>query len=99
MNDGVAQRPPTYGPVTFLAALANILVVETAVWYFLPWFALAIVVLPFLLIDLAAAAILRSRPGVVGQIGQGMLIGLIAAPAALIVFLPGLLLAQAAGLV
>ncbi|BBZ06287.1 hypothetical protein MDOR_04760 [Mycolicibacterium doricum] len=90
----------SYGPVTFVAALVNILFVETAaVWYFLPWFALAIFVLPFVLIDLAIAAVLRSRPGVAGQVGRGMLIGLVAAPVALAVFLPGFLLVQAAGLV
>jgi hypothetical protein len=96
-----AAQPLTssYGPVTFLAALVNILVVETAVWYFLPWFALAVFVLPLLLIDLALAAVLRSRPGVAGQVGRGMLIGLVAAPVALAVFLPGLMLVQAMGLV
>lgn len=101
MVNSRAAQPLTssYGPATFLAALVNILVVETAVWYFLPWFALAVFVLPLLLIDLAMAAVLRSRPGVAGQVGRGLLIGLIAAPAALAVFLPGLMLVQAMGLV
>jgi hypothetical protein len=80
-----------------LAALTNILVVEVAVWLFLPWFVLAVFVLPLLLIDLAMAAILRARPGTAGQIGRGMMIGLISAPMTLAVFLPGLLLAQAMG--
>lgn len=99
VNDAAAQRSCTYGPVTFLAALANILVVETAVWVFLPWFVLAVFVLPLLAVDLAIAAVLRARGGGAGQIGQGMLVGLIAAPTALIVFLPGLLLVQAVGIV
>ncbi|QZY47240.1 hypothetical protein K5L12_05760 [Mycolicibacterium austroafricanum] len=70
---------------------------ELAVWVFLPWSLLAIYVLPLLLIDLLQAAILKARSGTLGQIGRGTLIGLIAAPAALAVFLPGLWLAQALG--
>lgn len=100
VNGAVPQRvTPAYGPATFLAALMNIFAVETAVWMFLPWFVLAIFVLPLVLIDLAIAAVLRARPGTAGQIGRGMLIGLIPAPMTLAVFLPGLLLAQAMGLV
>ena len=45
-----AQR---YGPITFTAALGNSLLVGLATWYFLPWFALAVFVLPVLLVDLA----------------------------------------------
>lgn len=101
MVNEAAARPlsPTYGPVTYLAALGNILVVELAVWVFLPWFLVAIYVLPLLLIDLLVAVVLKSRPGTLGQVGRGMLIGLIAAPAAVGLFLPGLLLAQALGFV
>lgn len=100
VNEAAAQPlNPVFGPVTFLAALGNILVVELAVWVFLPWLLLAIYVVPLLLIDLLAAAVLKSRPGTLGQIGRGMLIGLIAAPAAVGLFLPGLLLAQALGFV
>lgn len=96
-----AAQPLTshYGPVTFISALANILVVQIAVWAFLPWFVLVIFVLPLLLVDLATAVVLRSRPGAAGQVGRGMLVGMIAAPATLAVFLPGLLIAQAMDLV
>jgi hypothetical protein len=100
VNGAAPQRfTPPYGPAAFLAALVNILAVETAVWMFLPWFVLAVFVLPLLLIDLAVAAVLKARPGTAGQIGRGMLIGLISAPMTLAVFLPGLLLAEAVGLV
>ena len=100
VNKAAAQpRKPDYGPVTFLAALGNIFVVELAVWVFLPWFLLAIYVVPLLLIDLVLAMVLKSRHGTMGQVGRGMLIGLIAAPAAVGLFLPGLLLAQALGFV
>lgn len=96
-----AAQPLTsrYGPVTFISAVANIVVVEVAVWTFLPWFVLVIFVLPLLLVDLAIAVVLRARPGVAGQVGRGMLIGTIAAPATLAVLLPGLLIAQAMDLV
>lgn len=100
MDEAAGQPPkPVYGPVTFLAALGNILVVELAVWVFLPWFLLVIYVVPLLLVDLLLAWILKSQPGPLGQIGRGMLIGSIAAPAVLALFLPGLLLAQALGFV
>ncbi|MGE2832692.1 hypothetical protein [Mycobacterium sp. SMC-4] len=90
---------PGYSPVTFLSALVNILVVEFALWTVLPWFLLTIYVLPLLLIDLVVAGVLNSRPGTAGQIGRGLLIGLIAAPLTLVVFVPGLWLAQGLGLI
>lgn len=98
MNDAAAQTSsPRYGPVTFLAALANILIVELAIWIALPWFVFLIYAVPLLAIDLIVAAVLKSRPGLPGQVGRGMLIGLTAAPAALAVFLPGFMLAQGLG--
>jgi hypothetical protein len=91
-----AQR---YGRITFFAALGNSLFVSLATWYFLPWFALAVFVLPILLVDLALGAALATRSGTMGHVGRGMLIGLITAPMTLLVFLPGLLLVQEAGLI
>lgn len=96
VNTSAAQPlRPTYGPVTFLAALANILLVETSVWVVVPWLPLALYVLPLVVINLAVALVLRSRSGTPGQVGRGMLIGLLAVPLALAVFLPGFWLAQA----
>jgi hypothetical protein len=95
-RDPSAQR---YGPITFVAALANTLLVGLATWYFLPWFALAVFVLPILLVDLALGAILATRAGAMGHVGRGMLIGLITAPMTLLVFLPGLLLVQELGVI
>jgi len=100
VNDPAAQPlKPVYGPVTFVAALGNILLVEFCVWVFLPWFVLAVYVVPLLLIDLVVAAVLKARPGVWGEVGRGMMIGLIAVPAALAFFLPGFLIVQALGIV
>ena len=99
VNDPAAQPlKPVYGPVTFVSALGNILLVEFCVWVFLPWFVLAVYVVPLLLIDLVVAAALKSRRGALGQVGRGMMIGLIAAPAALAVFLPGFMVVQALGI-
>lgn len=98
-NDERCQIVARYGPAAFVAALVNILIVEFALWMTMPWFALAIFVIPLLLVDFVVAAVLKSRKGTSGQVGRGMLIGLLAAPAALVVFLPGFLLAQSAGLV
>ncbi|VEG45325.1 Uncharacterised protein [Mycolicibacterium flavescens] len=65
-----------------------------ATWYFIPWLALAVFAVPILLVDLAIGVVLMTRAGVRGQIGRGMLIGLIAAPLTVLLFLPGLLLVQ-----
>jgi hypothetical protein len=95
-TDPSAQR---YGPITFVAALGNSLLVGLGTWYFLPWFALAVFVLPVLLVELALGVFLATRSGTMGQLGRGMLVGLITAPMTLLVFLPGLLLVQELGLV
>lgn len=95
-TDLSAQR---YSATTFVAALGNTLVVSLATWYFLPWFGLAVFVLPVLLLDLAVGAVLVTRSGTISQAGRGMLIALIAAPITLLVFFPGFLLMQMLGLV
>lgn len=99
MVNGAAEQPlrSSYGPVTLLAALANTLIVEFAIWAVLPWFLLAVYVLPLLVIDLLVAMILKSRPGNLGQVGRGMTIGLLAVPAALVMFLPGFMVVQGLG--
>lgn len=100
VNNAAAQpRKPNYGPVTFAAALGNILLVEFCVWVFLSWFVLAVYVVPLLVIDLVVAAVLKSRPGTSGQVGRGTMIGLIAAPATLALFLPAFLIVQTMGFV
>jgi len=93
--------PPVrrYGPLGFAAALVNILVVEFVTWVLLPWFYLAVFVVPVLLLDVALSAFLATRHGKIREIGRGMLIGCIAGPAALIFFIPLYLLVQAAGLI
>jgi hypothetical protein len=88
-----------YGPLGFGAALVNILVIEFVTWVLLPWFYLAVFVVPLLLIDVGLSAFLATRRGKVREIGRGMLIGCIAGPAALVFFIPLFLLVQATGLI
>jgi hypothetical protein len=88
-----------YGPLGFTAAMVNILVIEFVTMALLPWVYLALLLVPLLLIDVGISAFLLTRQGKLGQIGRGMLIGCIAGPAALLFFIPSLLLAQAVGLV
>lgn len=88
-----------YGPLGFAAALTNILVIEFVTWMLLPWFYLAVFLIPVLLLDLGVSAFLASRHGRLREIGRGMMIGCIAGPAALIFFIPLYLLVQGVGLI
>ncbi|WP_156442372.1 hypothetical protein [Mycobacterium sp. IS-1556] len=99
MSESERTSAARYGPATFVAALGNTLVVGLATWYFIPWFALVVFTIPLLLLDFAIGVVFVTRPGAMGQVGRGMLIGLIAAPLTLLLFLPGLLLVQAINLV
>ena len=88
-----------YGPWGFAAASMNILLIEFVTWVLLPWVFLAIFLIPLVLVDLAVSAVLKSRPGRVGEVGRGMMIGCIAAPAAAVFFVPLYFLVQAADLI
>ncbi|MBB2989677.1 hypothetical protein FHR72_001140 [Mycolicibacterium iranicum] len=88
-----------YGPASFGAALANIVLIEFTMWVFTPWWLLAVYMLPLLLVNLVLAVLLERRGGIPGQIGRGMLIGLLSVPAALVLFLPGFMLALGLNLV
>lgn len=88
-----------YGPLGFAAALVNILVIEFVTWVLLPWFYLAVFLVPLLLLDLALSTFLATRQGKLREIGRGMMIGCIAGPAALIFFIPLYLLIAAVGLI
>lgn len=100
VNLGDVSAPARrYGPFGFAAALVNILVIEFVTWILLPWFYLAVFVVPMLLLDVALSAFLATRRGKTREIGRGMLIGCIAGPAALAFFIPLYLLVQGAGLI
>lgn len=90
---------PRYGPLTFTAAAANIFVSNLYTWLLAPYSIIGfpILLLPPVLLDVAIAAILAWRPGKLGQIGRGMLIGLLSLPVALVVFIAGFAVAKAIG--
>ncbi len=69
-----------YGAGGFAAATANAFVGHLAAWISFPYFLLYLLFVPFILIDLVAAAILVTRPGTTAQVGRGMLIGLLSVP-------------------
>lgn len=99
-SDMTAGSPKTrYGPAGLVAAVANILVVQFATWIFLPYFLLTLFALPILLVDLAVAGVLASRPGRWGVIGRGMLIGWLAGPLSLLLFIPAYFAVNATGLI
>ncbi|MBJ7339339.1 hypothetical protein [Mycolicibacterium sp.] len=77
----------------------NILIIEFVTWVLLPWVFLVVFLIPIVLLDLALSAFLKSRQGRLSEIGQGMMIGCISAPAAAVFFIPLYFLAQAVGLV
>lgn len=101
MVNAKESRPPAdrYGPVGLAAALSNSLVIEFVTWVLIPWFYLAIILVPVLLLDFALSLILATRRGKLRQVGWGMMIGCIAGPAALVFFIPLYLVVQSAGLV
>jgi hypothetical protein len=98
VNDATAPQS-AYSQRSFVAVLLNVLVIEFSLWFTVPYLYLAIYVLPLIAIDLIVALVLKSRGGMLGQIGRGMLIGLLCVPAGLLILLPGFFIAQASGLV
>lgn len=100
----VSASPPTsetdhYGAIGFAAALANTLVLDFVTWVFLPWLYMTVLMLPILLVDVLISIVVSRREGKVGQAGRGMLIGCLSAPLALVIFIPGTILATAIGLI
>lgn len=95
--NGVAAGPSKdrYGPLSFVVALVHILVVDGATWLSLPWS--IVFVLPEVLVYMAIAAAIARRPGKVGQVGRGMLLGSLSGPVSLIVFIAVWAIAHALG--
>jgi hypothetical protein len=82
-----APMTPKYGPASFIAALANILLVNLCIWLFVVgMFGGHQYYLPLLLLDLVISYLLKLRRGTYAQVGRGMLIGWLSAPLSLVVF-------------
>lgn len=87
-----------YGPVSVIGAGTTVLVLELITWVFAAWLLFALVVLPIVfVVVLGLSAALARAKGRVGQVGRGMMIGCIAAPLSLAIFVPLFLLAHAIG--
>ena len=92
------DRENPYGRAGFAAALLNILVIEFATWVLMSGIYFAVYLVPALLVDLGLSALLATRQGRIREVGRGLLIGCIAGPAAIVVFVPSFLLAEKVGL-
>ncbi|WP_346425763.1 hypothetical protein [Mycobacterium sp. IS-1264] len=87
-----------YGPISFVAAFANVFVVEVVTWLFvLPMPPLALIVFPASLVYTVLCAVVVKAPGKIGQAGRGMLVGSLAGPLSLIIFIPAFIIAHAVG--
>lgn len=88
-----------YGPASWAAALVNIFAMEVITWLFLPWttFLSFFFVSPVLVVDLVPAIVLATRPGKLGQVGRGMLIGWISAPVSMTLYSVGYVIVRAVG--
>lgn len=72
---------PRYGPRGFVAALAAIVIVETATWVWLPfWFANLFFFAIATVVVLPTGLFMREMPDQTGQVGRGLVIGYLATP-------------------
>lgn len=99
MANGAVADPPAqrYGAVGFVAATVNVFIGNLAAWISTPYFLLYLLFVPLIVVDLVAAAILAGRAGKSGQVGRGMLIGLLSVPLSPAVIAIGYLVALAIG--
>jgi hypothetical protein len=82
------SRTTRYGPLGFVAALVNILLVNLCLWLFVAGMLGGYeFYVPVILVDLLVAFVLALRRGVSAQIGRGMLIGWLSGPLSLVVFI------------
>lgn len=90
-----------YGPAGFIAAAVTVTVLELLAWVFLlwAWYLVPAIVLPAVIVDLLIGYGLTRVNGTAAQVGRGMVIGGIAAPLTVLLFIPCWLAAGALGLV
>ena len=90
-----------YGPAGFTAAIVTVTALEVLSWVYLlwGWYLLPVVVLPAVALDLLIGYGLTRMSGAAAQVGRGMVIGGIAAPLTVLLFIPCWLAAGALGLV
>ncbi|WP_051574173.1 hypothetical protein [Mycobacterium sp. URHB0044] len=74
------QTPEPHSAAGFIAAAVSVFIGTVAAWMSFPYAALYVLFVPIIVVDVIAAAVLITRPGTAGQIGRGLLIGLISVP-------------------
>jgi uncharacterized protein YqgC (DUF456 family) len=97
--NGLVADPSTqrYGAAGFVSATLNVFVGNFAAWIWFPYFLLYLLFVPLIVVDLVAATILARRPGKSGQVGRGLLIGLLSVPLSPAVIAIGYFVAGAIG--
>jgi hypothetical protein len=85
-----------YGPLSFVIALMNILLLNSALWtLFIYSYWGYEFLFPLLVVDLVLSVLLNFFSGRLGRAGRGMLIGWISVPVSLFIFGTGLAIANA----
>jgi hypothetical protein len=84
-----------YGPLSFTVTMMHILVVDLTIWIFMPYS--IVMVLPVVLVYMALSVVIARRPGKLGQVGRGMLLGSLSGPLSLILFAAVWAIAHAIG--
>ncbi|WP_253861680.1 hypothetical protein [Mycobacterium asiaticum] len=78
-----------YGPVSFVVAMVNILVLEVFTIVYLPAILYLVVFsVPLWLLYVAICAVIAKGPGVIAQIGRGMFFGSLSLPLCVLVSIP-----------
>lgn len=96
MNGSLAARP--YGPLTFAVTIIHLVVADLTTWLLcMAMWPFVIFVLPICLAYAAVGAVVARAPGRWGQIGRGMLLGTLAGPLSILIFVPAFAIASAIG--
>lgn len=86
------------GPISFVAALTNILMLNLSMWlFYIATFRGYAFFLPFFGVNLLVSVALSLLRGSLGQAGRGLLIGWLSVPMSLVLFISGFALANAIG--
>ncbi len=81
MVDSYADsQPRRHGAAGFVGASCNVFVGTVISWLSVPYYAMYIYFAPMVLIDLCVCVVLAAQSGWLGQLGRGMLIGLLSVP-------------------
>ncbi|GAY14071.1 hypothetical protein [Mycobacterium sp. shizuoka-1] len=99
-DDPPDERPTSekYGRAGFVATSLTVLVLEFITWVFLLyWYFLPVTAVPAAALAALIGYLLKRSRGTAAQVGQGILIGALAAPLTMAIFIPAWILAQAIG--